>query len=358
LENTRQNTRKTDSTFTIFFVLFLFVGCDLQYVATPQPNINDLSVGDVNPVLRFAHTTLWFLIIEAAQLLWNWAIWERYVDEPLPQMFRDVCAIAKISLFILDEKFHGYYLHCNSPAPYADANMLEMAHDFNAQTGGIMIAQPIPDDETGPDNQPLHECFEVYVTKAWRDKYDSIFTSVSKKALRNKSRQQAQQQNGGGDATSGGRGQGSGIAQRLAGGAPPDQLVKASRKLNRFLRRFINKTERDHKREMRENVAAHRVFRIPPELSDLYTSVIYGDTESKFTSVLIHGVEMQMMLFNILTWAVMDLWLDDTVTGMGNNPVAAALVTWLLEKVYLWIRATLGSMNINSKTLVDGRFLL
>jgi hypothetical protein len=47
----------------------------------------------------------------------------------------------------------------------------------------------------------------------------------------------------------------------------------------------------------------------------------------------------------------MDLWLDDTVTGMGNNPVAAALVTWLLEKVYLWIRATLGSMNINSKTL-------
>ena len=90
LENTRQNTRKTDSTFTIFFVLFLFVGCDLQYVATPQPNINDLSVGDVNPVLRFAHTTLWFLIIEAAQLLWNWAIWERYVDEPLPQMFRDV----------------------------------------------------------------------------------------------------------------------------------------------------------------------------------------------------------------------------------------------------------------------------
>ena len=211
-------------------------------MATPQPNINDLSVGDVNPVLRFAHTTLWFLLIEAAQLLWNWALWERYVDEPLPQMFRDVCAIAKISLFILDEKFHGYYLHCNSPAPYADANMLEMAHDFNAQTGGIMIAQPIPDDQTGPDNQPLHECFEIYVTKAWRDKYDSIFTSVSKKALRNKSRQQAQQQNGGaGGDNAGGRGQGSGMAQRLAGGAPPDQLVKASRKLNRFLRRFINK---------------------------------------------------------------------------------------------------------------------
>ena len=48
---------------------------------------------------------------------------------------------------------------------------------------------------------------------------------------------------------------------------------------------------------MRENVAAHRVYRIPPELSDLYTSVIYGDTDSKFTSVLIHGVEMQMLLF-------------------------------------------------------------
>lgn len=66
---------------------------------------------------------------------------------------------------------------------------------------------------------------------------------------------------------------------------------------------------------MRENTAAHRVLRVPPELSDLYTSVIYGDTGENFTSVLIHGVEMEMVLFNILTWSVMDLWLDDTVNG-------------------------------------------
>ena len=352
--NEMQTARKTDSTFTILFILFLFVGCDMQYVATPQPNINDLSVGEVNPVLRFAHTALWFLIIEALQLLWNWGIWQRYVDEPLPQMFRDVCSIAKISLFILDERFHGYYLHCNSPAPYADANMLEMAHHFNAQSDGIMIAQPIPDDEVGPDQQPLHECFEVYVTKAWRDKYDSIFTSVSKKALRNKQRQAA----AGGDADGGHRRE-SGIQQRLGAGAPPDQLVKASRKLNKFLRNFISKTEKTHLREMRDNTIGHRVMRVPPELSDLYTSVIYGDSsEECFTSVLIHGVEMELVLFNILTWSVMDLWLDDTVTGNGNNPVAAALVTWLAEKLFLLIRQTLGSMNINAKTLVDDKFLL
>ena len=66
----------------------------MQYVATPQPDINDLTRGDVDPVLRFAHVTLWFLIVNFLQLVWNWAIWERYVNEPLPQMFRDVCSIA------------------------------------------------------------------------------------------------------------------------------------------------------------------------------------------------------------------------------------------------------------------------
>ena len=51
----------------------------------------------------------------------------------------------------------------------------------------------------------------------------------------------------------------------------------------------------------------------------------------------------------------MDLWLDDTA---HNNPVAAALVTWIVEKLFLYIRATLGSINIHKKTLVDARFLL
>ncbi len=51
----------------------------------------------------------------------------------------------------------------------------------------------------------------------------------------------------------------------------------------------------------------------------------------------------------------MDLWLDDTA---HNNPVAAALVVWLVERAFLWVRSTLGSVNIHKKTLVDGRFLL
>ena len=105
--NEMQCIRKTDSTLTLIFILFLFVGCDMQYVATLQPDVHDLSEGEVNPVLRFAHTALWFFIIELIQLAWNFTVWERYVEEPKPQLFQDVCTIAKISLFILDEKFHA-----------------------------------------------------------------------------------------------------------------------------------------------------------------------------------------------------------------------------------------------------------
>ena len=150
-----------------------------------------------------------------------------------------------------------------------------------------------------------------------------------------------------------------------AGGPPPDQLVKASRKLNRFLKRFISKTDSTHLREMRPNTAMNRVLRFPPELSDSNRSIVYGDTQFLFQNLLILGVEFDMLMLNILvscivsmqaindsnltkilslprisvdrfndtlqTWSVMDLWLDDTA---HNNPVAAALVTWVVEKVF------------------------
>lgn len=36
----------------------------------------------------------------------------RYFSEPPEQVFVDVCTLAKVSVFMLDEKFHGFYLHC------------------------------------------------------------------------------------------------------------------------------------------------------------------------------------------------------------------------------------------------------
>jgi hypothetical protein len=43
-----------------------------------------------NPALRFANTTFWWVLLSSVQLLWKWAIYERYLSEPREQFFVDM----------------------------------------------------------------------------------------------------------------------------------------------------------------------------------------------------------------------------------------------------------------------------
>lgn len=92
---------------------------------------------------------------------------------------------------------------------------------------------------------------------------------------------------------------------------------------------------------------------MPPDIAD--TSFIYGDPDLKFTSCTFLGQEYHLMLFNILTWAVFDLWVGDTAV---NNPVISALMTYLFDQLLRYVRSSFGAINVNQKTLVDDRFLL
>jgi meckelin len=114
-----QTMRKTNLNFTLIWVVFILGGMDLQYVATQQSNIDDLTPGTLNIVLRFANTTFWIGLCTFIQWFWNYLIYERYISEPPEQLFIDFCTIAKVSIIVLDEQYHGYYLHCRSPHQYA-----------------------------------------------------------------------------------------------------------------------------------------------------------------------------------------------------------------------------------------------
>jgi len=46
-------------------------------------------------------------IYRAGQYLWRFMIAERYLGEPPERLFVDFCTIAKISVIVLDEKYHG-----------------------------------------------------------------------------------------------------------------------------------------------------------------------------------------------------------------------------------------------------------
>eukprot|EP01035_Chromulina_nebulosa_P028634 gene28634-37842_t len=121
-----QTIRKTNLKFTLFFMSFLMVAQSLQYNGALWPELEDKTEGPFNVILRFANTTFFWLLISYGQYLLKYLVYEQFIVEPPEQIFIDFCTIAKISMIVLDEKYHGYYLHCRSPHQYADATMSEL----------------------------------------------------------------------------------------------------------------------------------------------------------------------------------------------------------------------------------------
>jgi meckelin len=319
--NEMQSARKINVEFTIIMSLFLLVGLDWQYLATSVPAGSDLTPGPVNPILRFVNICWIWITLEALQLIWNWAIWERFVEEPAETQFHDMCTIAKVSVFILDERYHGYYLHCRSPHEHADANMVEIAKDLKKMEESLVVQDPMPGVPKQGEN-PKFTSFEVNVSKDWRERYDRTVSQTSRAS-----------QDAGKDA----------IAVRN---------LKAQKKLNGFLQSFVDKTDPEFDRIWRDSVAMNWCCRVPPETSE--KSILLGDDKSLFTSVLFLGVEFDLMVFNILTWAVVDLWAGDDT---GNNPALAAFITYISDKLLRYVRGNLGTSNLHAKTYVDERFL-
>ena len=99
--------RKTDIRFTLFWLGLVLIGMNLQYSATQQTTLTDLTPNTQNIVLRFANTTFWWLLFSGIQWALKWAIYQRYISEPPEQVFIDFCTIAKISVLVLDEPYHG-----------------------------------------------------------------------------------------------------------------------------------------------------------------------------------------------------------------------------------------------------------
>merc|ERR1712028_74597 len=99
------------------------------------------------------------------------------------------------------------------------------------------------------------------------------------------------------------------------GNAPSKNVTKGARQLNVFLQNFVDKSLGDeHGLEMRINTCMHRFGRMAPEMNSDKTNILYGDTDETFQSVLFLGVEFHLMIFDLLTFCIMN-WSDWIMVG-------------------------------------------
>ncbi|KAJ8544599.1 hypothetical protein ON010_g11668 [Phytophthora cinnamomi] len=331
--NKLQTCRKTSLHLTLIIMLFLLYGCNLRLLALPVPrgqmpyvtvstNAGSTDTADkqLNPYLRFANVSIWWLIIWVGQRLWKWMIYERYIDEPREQLFIDLCSVSKVSCFFLDEVYHGFYLHCRSPHPYADGSMKELMDQLKQEEAGLTAGRHL--DSTFPECQT----FEVFVTRKWKRKFRNLYSLVR------------------GDNFEGGRGSGEGLIQRsFSPKGPPtlplkttdlkrqsgvlttETMVRNAEQLRDFLQAFVeNQNDRFRWRIYRAHTCLTRLLDTPPDMSFSKQSLFLpgtdplavgisshtiahanpgfrADINSKFAKAsLLLGIENEIMLLDLL----------------------------------------------------------
>ncbi len=129
-----QAQRHTDIDLTLMFLLLFQAGLNLEFLATAQPNSWDLTPASFNYVLRYFTITMWYFLIVLLQLIYK-ALSYRFIKDPL-DLFVDLCQLANISLFVLDERYHGYYIHGRAVHPCTDVDMLTMQLNLQAESDG------------------------------------------------------------------------------------------------------------------------------------------------------------------------------------------------------------------------------
>jgi meckelin len=332
-------------------------------------------------LLQFANNVFWWLVVAAVQLGWTVLVGERYVDENPSAAFIDVCTVAKVSLLIMDQRYHGFYLHANAPHEHADGSMAELGEHLFEEAAAMRVGRGLPGC---PD--PACQTFELHVPALWREMYDRVYRRLvdSETAAVNA-------------MFAGPGGQGAAQLQALqqqralspAGASMPSastsltavssfarvrertrRLGAGFAALSAFVRGFIEETDPDYRRVWRERTLVQQLFDLPPDMLTEGLAAAGGvstlspaqggsaagrltymlrDPGYRFERVIFRGIELDLLVWDILVYCFTDYW--------QQSPAIAAVVTYVVATAVAWARTRLGQRNIAYKTLIDERFL-
>lgn len=176
--NKLQSMRKTSIELTLVWIVFLFIGRGLDQNSISQPHLNhdnnNTTYGYINVALRFTNTVWWWGFLSAMQWAFQSWIWERYVCETPSQYFINLCTLTNISLLIMDDRYHGYYLHGRSPYEFADCSMNTLIDQMKREENGFMTERGLGDPEAPRDCQS----FEFFSSRDFREHLDKVSISV------------------------------------------------------------------------------------------------------------------------------------------------------------------------------------
>eukprot|EP00814_Leptocylindrus_danicus_P000666 CAMPEP_0116009804 /NCGR_PEP_ID=MMETSP0321-20121206/3640_1 /TAXON_ID=163516 /ORGANISM="Leptocylindrus danicus var. danicus, Strain B650" /LENGTH=938 /DNA_ID=CAMNT_0003478815 /DNA_START=538 /DNA_END=3354 /DNA_ORIENTATION=- len=332
-----QTMRKTSTEFTLFFMGFLLIGLKLYNAATMQPSMSDLSDnGLMSTPLQFANNAWYWILLSCAQLAWNFLFFERYCGEPKAQQFIDLCTVAKLSLLIMDEQYHGHYLHCRSPHEFADASMPEIIEQLDNERHGPTVECRL--DALGAPRDC--QAFELFASATFRETLEKIYSSCDKQWPEGRFSSKTSQNTSGIDA------------------------AETNAQLNNFLQSFVEQTPKPHREGLRflirQKSTIEYIFGgISSGASNNQTGdspcVLRPDKQAYlkdygFLSSTLMGIEYDLLIHDVLIFNFSDL--------LFGNPAINILLTYLVHVGRIQLRKRFGQAHLCRRSLIDNRFLI
>jgi meckelin len=216
-----------------------------------------------------------------------------------------------------------------------------------------------------------NQCFELFITKELRLAYESkLLRSIEETAATRggdgfggvlgvlfgggrMAQSRAASRAGFMNSPGGWNGQGGGLPVSDSHGGLVDASLAAAEEIGDIFKQLINFTEANASSFVLERPFLDRITNMPPETVSMMqgaSPVFYHDFQMNFQKVMFYGIELQLLIFDLLVFTALD--------KEFNSFAIAAFLTWLVGIFVDHLRGTFGETNISRKSLIDGRFLI
>ena len=97
--------------------------------------------------------------------------YQRFIGDQIVN-FIDLCSVSNISVFILDQGLHGYYIHGRSPHGTTDVNIRDMIRNLARESNSMSGTR-------GLQANSLDQIFIMRISAAFRAQYDQLFQNYN-----------------------------------------------------------------------------------------------------------------------------------------------------------------------------------
>ena len=337
------NQLQKDRTFHLYFgfcwVVLLYFRCYWYRREQMVPSDDRLEQAPTNFILRnfiasiivLASVSIELVIVKILQI---WIPLKK-------QEFMDLCSVSNISVFILDEYLHGYYIHGLSPFLKADVNYDELFGYLNQESTNATRSRGLENDNIEEHNK--NQSYEMFLSHVMRTIYDGLYIiqtesmmikGVNSKNYFKKSR----------------------LGRRLFRNFlnfEKDQTL-LDNYMNNQLKSKLELVSSDVRRYITDKNFCQRIMGYTINNAGLQRInapdlLFYRDYGQNFDDILFCGMEWEWFVMDLFIFQICMIYIDDDFISM--------LVTYMADNILYYIRCVLGDSNVAKKAVVDDRFL-